>query len=175
MRIPIWKLHVIDLIEQVLKSLFNVLTSLCTRLKVGHIVLLCDTLCFFCRDLSLGHQVCLAAEDHCDHAGNAMVRNRLDPVRYDCLVRLSVRQVKADHDALGLLIKRRGEWAVSLLAGCVPNYDFAVLYAPYLLQTCWLLVNLHEINTHGLHTPIVKFSAGVYFRNASLPNCCIAN
>ena len=129
----LWDLLVIDLIKQVLKGLLNVFTSLCTRLKVLHIVLAGHFFGLFCGDLSLRGEVGLAAEDDRDHVVDAILGDGVDPVRSDCLKRLSARQVEADDDAVGLLVECGGEAAISLLSGCVPNDDFIVLGALYSL------------------------------------------
>ena len=59
----------------------------------------------FCGDLSLRGEVGLAAEDECDHVSDAIFGDGVDPVRSDCLKRLSARQVEADDDAVGLLVE----------------------------------------------------------------------
>ena len=53
-------------------------------------------------------EVGLAAEDECDHVSDAIFGDGVDPVRSDCLKRLSARQVEADDDAVGLLVECGG-------------------------------------------------------------------
>ena len=165
----------IDLIKQALKRLLNVLSSLCTRLKVLHIVLVCQYLGLFSINLSVRSEVGLAAKDDCDHISDAIFGDRIDPVRGDCFKRLSARQVKADDNAVGLLVECRGEAVVSLLSSCVPNNDFIVFGTLYSLQSCRLLVCLNVINTKCRHPSVAEFLSGEYFSHASLTDSCFTH
>ena len=128
-----------------------------------------------CGDLSLKGEVGLATKYDRDHISDAILVNGIDPVRSDCLKRLSARQVEADDDAVGLLVECGGEAAISLLSGCVPKDDFIVLGALDSLQPRWPLVSLNVINTICRHPSWAEILPGEYLCQASLADSCIAH
>ena len=137
-RLTTSKFVLVDLLHKVVHEDINVNVFLCRCIVVLHSLTFSHLLCLLSADLSLVGQVNLVANKNFCDTCICMRFNLFEPHAY-IVEWFLIRDIKAENDALGLLVEGECQCAESLLTSRVPDLNL------HILSAWWSVCFTHEI------------------------------